>query len=201
MIDSAILLLREELQSYINTRDASASVVIDNVGLFETSRGDTLTNNIIITLVNVEEESTLKNQPALRRPFAGTAIYENPPTYLNLYILFTCNYTGVDYPLALRRLSFIIQFLQSKNSFSASSSVTGGSIDFTQPGISDLRFTMELYTLTFEQINHLWGSLGGRQMPFAMYKLRLVAISEQAILREVPLIEEIETKIKKVSSN
>ena len=59
---------------------------------------------------------------------------------------------------------------------------------------------MELYTLTFEQINHLWGSLGGRQVPFAMYKLRLVAISEHAVLREVPVIEEVETTAKVVTA-
>lgn len=196
MIESAIVLLRDELQSYINIKDASVSVTIDNIGLFETSKGDSLTNNIIITVVNIEEESTLKNQPALKRPFGNSAIYRNPPVFLNLYVLFTCNYSGNDYRLALKRLSYIIQFLQSKNSFSVASSVAGGNLDLNEPGITGLRFTMELYTMTFEQINHLWGSLGGRQMPFAMYKLRLVGISEQAIVREVPLIEELETNVK-----
>jgi len=196
MIDKAIILLRDELQSYINLKDASVNVVIDNIGLFETTKGDTLTNNIVITVVNIEEESTLKNQPALKRSSLTNAVYINPPVFINLYVLFTCNYSGNDYPLALRRLSFIIRFLQSKNSFSTASSVVGGSIDLTEPGISELRFTLELYTLTFEQINHLWGSLGGRQLPFAMYKLRLVAITDQAIVREVPPIEEINTSIK-----
>lgn len=201
MIDRALLLLRDELQSFINFHDASVNVVIDNIGLFETSKGDPLTNNVVISLVNIEEESTLKNSPALKRPFGNNAVYENPPVYLNLYVLFTCNYSGVDYPLALRRLSFIIQFLQSKTSFAASASVSGGGIDLTVGGITSLKFTMELYTLTFEQINHLWGSLGGRQMPFAMYKLRLVAISDRAVLRRVPLIEEIETTIKPTFAN
>lgn len=195
MIDRALLLLRDELQSYMNFHDASVNVVIDNIGLFETSKGDTLTNNIIMTLVNIEEESTLKNKPALVRPFNTVGIYQNPPVFLNLYVLLTCNYSGPDYPLALRRLSFIIRFLQSKSSFAASSSVTGGGLDLDEDGITSLKFTMELYTLTFEQINHLWGSLGGRQMPFAMYKLRLVAITETATVREVPLIEEIETGV------
>src|SRR5688572_14098923 len=192
MIDTAIKLLKEELQSFIENvkEDGSVVVDIDNIGLLETSRGDTLTDNIIITLVNIEEESTLKNQPALKRPFAKSAIYQNPPVYLNLYVLFTCNYSGKKYEDALRRLSFIIQFLQSKNSFSYSSSVVVNDSDFKEPGVSELKFTMELYTLTFEQINHLWGSLGGRQMPFAMYKLRLVAITENVVVREVPLIEE-----------
>lgn len=199
MIDTALILLRDELSSYINLKDASVNVVIDNIGLAETSNGETLTNNVVITLVNIEEESTLKNQPALKRPFINNkGTYQNPPVYLNLYVLFVSNYSGNDYPLALKRLSYIIQFLQGKNSFSSSSSVLGGSIDLSNDNITELRFTLELYTLTFEQINHLWGSLGGRQMPFVMYKLRLVAITEGIPLREVPVIEEIDTIISKI---
>src|SRR5882724_7014048 len=197
MIDTALILLRDELISFLSTRD-SANVIIDNVGLFESAGGTGLADNIIISLVNIEEESSLKNQPALKRPFANRAIYRNPPVYLNLYVLFTCNYSGDSYRLALRRLSYVVQFLQSKNSFSMASSVSAGSADLTDPDIIDLKFTMELYTLTFEQINYLWGSLGGRQIPFAMYKLRLVAITERAIVREVPLIEEIETNLNKI---
>src|SRR5882724_4828674 len=189
MIDHAILLLKNELDSYIKGKDGSVNVVIDNIGLFETSKGDTLTDNVVITVVNIEEESTLKNQPALKRPLAANAVYQNPPVYLNLYVLFTCNYTGDDYLFALKRLSYIIQFLQSRNSFALASSASGGTIVPDEPGVLDLKFTMELYTLTFEQINHLWGSLGGRQMPFAMYKLRLVAITDRVIARESPLIE------------
>ena len=200
MIDIALILLRDELINYLSSRD-TATVVVDNIGLLETPGGVALAENIVITLVNVEEESTLKNQSALRRPFQGSAIYENPPVNLNLYVLFSCNYTGDHYNLALRRLSYVIRFLQSKNAFSVSSSVSGGSVNPDDPDIIDLKFTMELYTLTFEQINHLWGSLGGRQMPFVMYKLRLVTITERATVREVPLIEEIETHLDEIPNN
>ena len=200
MIDHAILLLKNELDSYIKGKDGSVNVVIDNIGLFETSKGDTLTDNVVITVVNIEEESTLKNQPALKRPLAANAVYQNPPVYLNLYVLFTCNYTGDDYLFALKRLSYIIQFLQSRNSFALASSASGGTIVPDEPGVLDLKFTMELYTLTFEQINHLWGSLGGRQMPFAMYKLRLVAITDRVIARESPLIEGIDTDLKPITN-
>ena len=57
MIDVALQLLLDELTSYLSTKDA-ATVVIDNIGLFETPSGNSLTDNIVITLVNVEEEST-----------------------------------------------------------------------------------------------------------------------------------------------
>jgi hypothetical protein len=200
MIDTALLLLRNELVNYLAGKDP-ANVVIDNIGLLETTSGNTLTENIVLSLVNIEEESALKNQPALKRPFIGTALYQNPPVCLNLYVLFTCNYSGDHYQLALRRLSYIIQFVQSRNSFSIASSVTASMLDLTQAAITDLKFTLELYTLTFEQINHLWGSLGGRQVPFAMYKLRLVAITDRALVREVPLIEEIETQVVPQNAN
>ncbi len=200
MIETSLLLLRNELINFLSGKDP-ANVVIDNIGLLETTSGNTLTENIVITLVNIEEESALKNQSPLKRPFIKSGVYQNPPVYLNLYVLFTCNYSGDHYQLALRRLSYIIQFVQSKNSFSSSSSVAAATLDLTQLGISDLEFTLELYTLTFEQINHLWGSLGGRQVPFVMYKMRLVAVTDHSTVREVPLIEEIKSGILKRTDN
>lgn len=193
MIDKALAMLRDELDNYIDLSIGSAEVVVDNIGLLETSSADTLTKRIVITLVNLEEESTLKNSTPLRKNFGYNAVYENPPVFLNLYVLITCNYSGDDYVHALERLSAIIKFFQSRNSFSYNS-LSGGMLP-TEPELIDLKFTMELYTLTFEQINHLWGSLGGRQIPFVMYKLRLVALTERAVMREVPVIEEIDTKI------
>jgi hypothetical protein len=196
MIDKALAMLRDELDNYIDLSIGSAEVVVDNIGLLETSSADTLTKRIVITLVNLEEESTLKNSTPLRKSFGHNAIYENPPVFLNLYVLITCNYSGDDYVHALERLSAIIKFFQSRNTFSYNS-LSGGLMPSEQDLI-DLKFTMELYTLTFEQINHLWGSLGGRQIPFVMYKLRLVALTERAVVREIPVIEEIDTNISPI---
>jgi uncharacterized protein DUF4255 len=208
MIDIALILLQGELQNFINKVDGSGTVIVENIGMLETSNSTNLNNSIIISLVNVEEESSLKNQPVVKRPFVNSnATYQNPSVCLNLYVLFTCNFSGA-YSDALKRLGFIIQFLQSKNSFSVSSSSTlpdgssgSTSFDLTKADIASLKFTLELYTLTFEQINHLWGSLGGRQIPFVMYKLRLVSISNRSVLRQVPLIEEIETDVNNITNN
>jgi hypothetical protein len=195
MIDKALSLLRDELENYITLSIGSADVEVDNIGLLETSNSDSLTKRIIITLVNVEEESTLKNASPLKKSSSTIVLYQNPPVFLNLYVLVTCNYSGDEYVHALERLSAVVRFFQGRNSFSFGS-VTGTTPPATD--ILDLRFTMELYTLTFEQINHLWGSLGGRQVPFVMYKLRLVAITERAVLREVPAVTEIATRLSKI---
>jgi len=196
MIDQALVLLKNELQAYIDSKQDTVDVSLDNIGMLGIPEGKNLNNHVLITLVNIEEESTLKNSSAQKRPFANSALYENPPVFLNLYVLLSCCYadddSGKNYQNALMRLSHIIRFFQSRNSFSVASSPAIGDVLKDDPDISLLKFTMELYTLTFEQINHLWGSLGGRQVPFAMYKLRLVNITERAIVREVPLITEID---------
>lgn len=206
MIHEALGLLRRELVTYLSSHGYTAAediVVIENIGLFESSAsGVNLDDKIVFTLVNIEEESTLKNAPFVKKEFANPALYENPPVFLNLYLLITaCNKSADNngYTDALERLSLVIAFFQSKNAFSAGGSVSGGTSSFTSEDLLELTIRHEMYTLSFEQVNHLWGTLGGKQMPFVLYKLRLVAITERKVLREVPLIEEIETNLTKMS--
>ena len=204
MIDKVLLLIRDELAAYFQIKNIAKDVVLENIGLLETTSADNLKDSIVITLVNVEEESTLKNGKNVHiSGFDRTAQYVNRPVHLNLYVLFTANFSGGIHPNnayidGLGYLSNVILFFQGRNSFSIST--------LTQPfaGINDpatdaellkMKITLELYTLTFEQVNHLWGSLGGRQIPFVMYKLRLVVITERKVVREAPLIEEIETNL------
>ena len=208
MIENALILLREELTAYLTAQGDPAPVIIENIGLFETEQGAELQDNIIITLVNIEEESSFKNGQTFTAWPDGKARYENRPIYLNLYVLFTANFPGGvppnnGYVQALRRLSLVIEFFQGKNVFTPASSsipLPPELSDLGNPDIASLKLKMEMYTLTFEQINHLWGSLGGRQIPFVMYKVRMVSITERSIRREVPLIEEIETNLVTKSS-
>jgi hypothetical protein len=208
MIHNALILLREELAAYLVSQGDPATVVIENIGLFETEQGADLQDNIIMSLVNIEEESSFKNGQTSKRWPDGKARYENRPVYLNLYVLFTANFPGGvppnnGYVHALKRLSLVIEFFQGKNVFTpASSSITlpPELSDLGDPDIASLKLKVEMYTLTFEQINHLWGSLGGRQIPFVLYKVRLVSITERSIRREVPLIEEVDTNLVNKSS-
>ena len=46
MIGNALILLREELIAYLNAQGDPASVIIENIGLFETESGADLKDNI-----------------------------------------------------------------------------------------------------------------------------------------------------------
>jgi len=210
MIHEAISLIREELVVYLSINgytlnNAKDIVLIENIGLFESAgSGVNFDDRIILTLVNIEAESTLKNSPFVKKDFGGPARYENPPVFLNLYLLITaCNKSTDDksYRDALERLSLVIRFFQGRNSFTVASSSAPVDLTTLSQEVLRLKIIAELYTLTFEQVNHLWGTLGGKQMPFVMYKLRLIEIKEPRTIREVPLIEEIETNLTKINSH
>ncbi len=200
MIGLALKLLRDELSNYVFQNKTPGDsitqddIILHNISLMESDSQD-LNNKIVITLVNTEEESTLKNISNVVRTANGIK-YVEPPVFLNLYILISTT-LGQDlqdaYEFALGRLSLVIQFFQAKKSFTIKNSpftTISGDTNIAQENKDELKLNVELYTLTFEQINHLWGSLGGKQVPFAMYKVRLVSIKENS--GEVaPLIEEI----------
>lgn len=209
MIASALKLIRDELTSYILSSKRADDIITDkeirleNIAMLDKENDITLNNCLILTLVNSEEESSLKNSSRYARTPTGIQ-YIEPPVYLNLYILITSvpGLTQTDaYEFALHRLSLVIKFFQNKRCFtiknSPFTSVSDDS-DLNQGQKEELRLTAELYTLTFEQINHLWGSLGGKQVPFAMYKIRLVKIQEENT-EPVPVIEEINNELEAVS--
>ena len=201
MIGLALKLIRDELSEYIfrNKRAGDPlvqdDIILHNIALMEGDAAADLSNKVVITLVNTEEESTLKNRSNTQRTMSGIS-YNEPPVFLNLYILISAT-LGEDlvdaYEFALNRLSLVIQFFQAKRSFTVQNSPfnsISGDATIPQEIKDQIRLNAELYTLTFEQINHLWGSLGGKQVPFTMYKIRLIRIHEFSEV-EAPLIEVI----------
>jgi hypothetical protein len=200
MIFEALKIIRDELGHYLELHPESnlsaEEVVLDNVASIEGNNRPELQGKLLISLVNVEEESTLRNPANIQRSSNGGIRYENAPVSLNLYILFCANLSSdvEAYQFALRQLSLIIQFFQGNKIFSVGSATHSTiTIDPANPDLTDLKVILDLYTLTFEQINHLWGALGGRQLPFVMYKARLVAIKDRRPISSGELIKEIQS--------
>jgi hypothetical protein len=57
--------------------------------------------------------------------------------------------------------------------------------------LKDFRFTVELYTPTFEELNFIWGTLGGKQYPSALYKLSLIEVERNLTQRQVKNVENL----------
>ena len=178
MITEAAVFLRDEVRRYLVQDQVivnAADVVLGNVATLEENQAQ-LANKVVMTLVNVEEESTLKNGPYFTRntPTNGIEIV-SPPVYLNLYILFTATLPQMAddnaYQDALQRITSVIELFQSKKAFTIQNTPSFKPGTLNKTLLAELRLHPELYTLTFEQMNHLWGSLGGKQSPSVMYKI------------------------------
>lgn len=194
MIAKALTLLVSQLNQFIDADDQAADsspdvVILGNIALAEnnsSSVNGTL-NNVVLSLVNIEEEKRLKNNRThIQR---GSQVqYVNPTINLNLYLLLSASFD--NYETALHRLSQVIEFFQGKNVFTFANSPNSGIIA-DDADIRDIRLILDIHTLNFEQINDLWGSLGGKQVPFVMYRTRLLTLQRDATLTTSPSIEEI----------
>ncbi len=187
MLFKSLEFLKEQLNRYLDTFPADDPNVarpiakLENIaGLDEAALKEV--DNILLTLVNISEEATMKNSPHFEKAFP-TTIYRNPPVYLNLFVLFSACLKKYDHALLL--LSRVVRFFQGKNTFNNKNSTTQVK-DFT-----DFTITMDLYSPSFEQSNYLWSTLGGKQHPFVLYKLRLVEIQRESTEETRGIIKEI----------
>jgi len=158
--------------------------------------------SIYMTLVNMQEEAAFKNQQAVRINEVSPD-YSNPPMFLNLFILITSCFK--DYNISLEMLSYVIQYFQGNKTFRFSNKpvdelVDDGSVNYTfsEDDKADIQLIMDIYSMTFEQLNHLWGSLGGKQVPFVLYKARVLEIDTEQKKKGGGYIEEIQTIHPKV---
>jgi hypothetical protein len=142
-------------------------------------------------LVNIEEDKVSKVRENNFTKTATGIVYKNPPVFINIYILIAANY-NTFYSDNLKMISLVIQFFQAQRVFTP---LTHPNLDARIEQIS-----ADLFTLNFEQINHLWSILGGKYFPSVMYKLRLLTIEdENAVGMEGKWIEEIVTQSKKMN--
>lgn len=188
MIFDAMRLIQAALQRYILEVEPQLGpgqiVILDNIAMAEELGGSNsnLNGHLVMSLVNFQEETTLKNAPYYRLDNDHT-VYKNPPVHLNLFILFSALHN--QYETALRLLARVVEFLQWKKGISFTATPGPGGIS------QEVRVVLDLYSLTFEQLNHLWGALGGKQVPFVLYRARLVAIEAPKRQAEGEVITEI----------
>lgn len=196
MIREALELITAELNlflgrkepTYRNANTAVLSDLLNQAGeLVITLNNNNPRDNLIVTLINVEEETTGKAQlPYIRNPDRSISI-ANPEIKLNLYVLFSAFSNMQEnerYGNCLRLIDYVVRFFQFKSVFNHENT----------PNLSQEieKLIMELISITFEQQNYLWGTLGAKYMPSVLYKLRLLTIRELDESVEGTAIDEIQ---------
>ena len=188
MIDQVLTFLNTRLDQYLRLKldpsNSNSFIQVANIAWNDSetsgSNGTNSPANAFITLVNIEEDRISKSPENYVRQ-GSESIYKSPKIYLNLYVLFAVNLSS--YTESLKRLSFIIQFFQYQNVFTPLSSPD------LPAGVEKL--ILDLNTLSFQDMNNLWGILGSKYLPSVMYKMRMISISEEFAQGNAPLLHEI----------
>lgn len=189
MINKALTFVEEQANLYMtgllgpSTQKYVSLGNIANIVDSGDTNGNSNTFGVFITLVNIEEDRISKNPDGVFRN-GDQVMRSNPPVLLNLYVLLTA-YASL-YTTALSRISSIIKCFQSTNYFTQA---THPSLD---PAIQKIH--LELYTMNFEQVNHLWSTLGGKYHPSVLYKIRMIAIQDEENQAGQGLITEIQKR-------
>ena len=158
-------------------------VVLGNIAFidaFQDVSAQSTNDKLIASVVNIAQEKTLRNIPYSRSAVSenGTPIatQRSPEIWLNIYILFGANRTS--YADALGSIGKIIGFFQRKNVFTPAElqSILGDTEEVDLPNV--LKLIFDLHSMSFEELNQLWGIMGGKYIPSVLYKMRMAVIQE-----------------------
>lgn len=194
MIKEVLTILKDKLNDSVNgLKDGQHSgdiAVVDDIAKHDEDTSG-LDDKVVITLLNVEEESTLKNKSWYTRtvisenPLLYDMKKQNPPAFLNLYLMIAANRNAYD--KSLSDIAKVIEIFQTNNV-----------LEYTDAEASkSFRFRIELHSIPFEQLSYVWGLLGGKVMPSALYKVSVVKI-EAIEETNINLIDEVSVKSIKV---
>jgi hypothetical protein len=173
----------ETLNGFLEDRHISDEAIAELSGL-TTLEGDApknINNKIVVTVLNIEREAAaISSSPMpLRQTNEGGYVRTPQDLALNVYVMVSASFDD-RYRDGLRVLSGALGFFQSNPI------ITPASHPNLPKGIRQLAFKM--VNLDLQTLGHVWGVLGGRYMPSALYKIRLVTIDDAWLAEMVPEI-------------
>ncbi|MGH2666772.1 DUF4255 domain-containing protein [Flavobacterium sp.] len=171
--------------------------VIDITNIATLNDGDDFLESktpIVLSIVNIEEDKTLKNQSVYLKDTndqTNISRYKHPTQHLIISLLFSSyNKDLSKYLDGIDKLKNIIAYFQQNNSFYYKNDDTE-LVDYTTfIGKTELekqnyhRITVELVSLSMDQLNQMWSYLGSKYMPSVLYKMRLCTVQSTNTTQE-----------------
>jgi hypothetical protein len=182
MINDTLKFLSEEVNKYLSQKLGGSTeqrILLGNVAYLADSQNP---KSALLSLINVEEDRVSRQHESFTKTLTGIN-YKSPPLLVNIYVLFSFNLS--EYTESIKLLSYVFQFFQFQPVFNA----------ITHPELIKYnidKLVVELNTVNFEQINHLWSVSGGKYLPSVMYKIRQLVIDEDMVTSESGFIRDIQ---------
>ena len=119
---------------------------------------------LIVSLINIERETAGGISSPMQRTTEGY-IRHAPPLLLNLNLMLAAVYDEKRYAESLDILSDTLKFIQSVPIFE----------------VGGMAYTVEIVTLSSQDLNNIWTMLGGQYYPSVVCKLRRLVIDAEEI--------------------
>lgn len=134
-------------------------------------------NKLVVSLVNIEKEQIPSTFTRHSSGDTGITSIGFPPLHLNVYVLISANYPGINYAEALKFISYTALFFQ-------------GNPVFTHEKMPDLnenlgKITMDIENLNLRDLSSLWSIVSGKYLPSILYKMRMIILDSRDISKRV----------------
>jgi hypothetical protein len=184
MIHNLLPIVGAELNEYFKTRfDISEDrLVLSNLINQDGSVAVEESNKVVCTLLNIQEETTMKGASGTSF-MGGSFISGGANIHVNLTVMFSAYFTGKNYVEALKFLSGVIYFFQSKPVFETSNTPgLTGNID---------KACFDLTSLSYDELNSVFSMMGAKHMPSVVYRVRMLTFSTNNIEDTIPSLSGI----------
>jgi len=180
MIDRAIGQIAAQLNEYLRATLASSEdvVVLSNLLGPDGAPAPNVNNRVVLFLTSIEKDTV----PVRIPQNAADGLETGRPLFLNLYLMVAANFTGNNYPEALKYLSHTIAFFNGRPVLHHANS----------PDLDDRieKLVLDIENTSPQAMSNIWGVLGGRYLPSVLYRVRMVAVGGEDIRERVPRITD-----------
>ena len=182
MIHNVLPVISSELNEFLKSRFNAVEdkVILSNVIDQDGSVAIEGSNKIVITLINIEEEPTVKanaNQQLMGSSFVEFA----PSVSINLTIIISAYFSPINYVESLRFISGVIYFFQAKPLFTAQNTPA------LSQNVDKIHF--DVLSLSAQELMNLYSMMGAKYAPSIVYKMKMLTFNENNIIDEIPAIK------------
>ncbi len=190
MIGDVLGLIAKEVARYIDEKlqlpvGGKKSVILQKPANLkgEFSQPD---NTISLSLINIEEETGIRDPMVPKQVINGKVYKQNPPVNINLQIIFIANFPN-DYTSELNAITKVIEFFQQKPFFNQENMP-----DLKKYGIGKLSF--KLNTVELSEQHNIWNLVGTKYMPSLLYKISMITIQDSMAPAGEGVVQKVDIK-------